>query len=221
MKKNIFISYSAKYKKNTEKQIKQVEKLIMAQMLKDLVFSTKLLTVHQAKSNKIKVQKIVKLLVLNLIRAIHNNSELIISLDNNTLRQNNINLRLFGAIVDKLEKMDYITIAKGFFIGSDKISKRSRITATDKLKTLIIQHTTEYTQVVTTKLAAAKKVAFNGVSKVKLTFKDINSNATWSCFRAVEYITTMIAEHGTQGIKNATFKLKLNGNKIAEIIKVN
>ena len=30
MKKNIFISYSAKYKKNTEKQIKQVEKLIMA-----------------------------------------------------------------------------------------------------------------------------------------------------------------------------------------------
>lgn len=214
MQKKIFISYSARYTKKTEKQIKQVEKILVAQMLKDAVFSAELLTTHQAKTNKIKVQKIVKLLVLNLIRAIHNNSELIISLDNNTLRQHNINLRLFSGVVNKLERMDYITIRRGFFLGSDKISKRSRVTAADKLKNLIIQHTTEYTVDGQAKLTNVKKAVINNVEKAKLTFTIINSELTISCFRDIAEAKQIVA---MAKAKNAFILSVNNKSKIVKI----
>ena len=215
MQKNIFMSYSARYKKSTEKKIKSVEKTVVDQMLKDAIFSAELLTKHQEKTNKIKTQKIVKLLILNLIRAIHNNTELIISLDNNTLRSHNINPRLFRLIMDKLDRMDYITIHKGFFHAEDQHGKRSRISA-KRIKDIIIRATTEYTEDVNTYLVSAKKVKVAETAKLKLTFKDVDSESTWSCFRDTAIIRQWLNDYGN-GLRIKKFKLKLNGAKIAEI----
>lgn len=216
MQKDIFLTFGARYKKSTEKKIKIVERYVVDQMLQDAVFSAELLTTHQAKSNKIKVQKIVKLLILNLIRAIHNESELIVTLDNNNLRNNNINPRLFRMIVDKLERMDYIEIHKGFFHSEDKNGKRTRITA-KILKDIIIKATTEYTEDVTAILVKATKTKVAEVEKVKLTFKDVDSESTWSCFRDTAIIRQWLNDYGKNGLRIKKFKLKLNGVKIAEI----
>lgn len=216
MQKNIYFSCNAKYKKSTEKKIKIVEKFIVEQMLKDAVFSAELLTSHQSKTNKIKTKKIIKLLILNLIRAIHNNTELIVSLDNNTIRSYNINPRLFRLILDKLARMDYITIHKGFFHAEDKKGKRSRISA-NRIKDIIIKATTEYTEDVTVHLDSAKKVKVAENEKVKLTFKAVDSDTTWSCFRDITIINEWLSEYSVDELKNKKIKLKLNGSKIVNI----
>lgn len=218
MKKNIFISFSARYKKSTEKKIKLVEKNVMNEMLKDAVFSVELLTTHQAKTNKIKSQKIIKLLILNLIRSIHNDSDLIITLDNNTLRSHNINPRLFRLIIDKLERMDYIEISRGYFHSEEQSGKRSRISAKNALKNLIIKATTEYTEEATATLIGAKKFKVKDQIKVKLTFQAVDSDKTWSCFRDVEYIQELLEKYGKDGLKNEKFKLQLDSTRIVNII---
>lgn len=217
MQKNIYISYSARYKKSTEKKIKIVERYVIDQMLQDAIFSAELLTKHQEKTNKIKTQKIVKLLILNLIRAIHNNTELIISLDNNTLRSHNINPRLFRLIIDKLDRMDYIEISRGYFHSEEQSGKRSRISAKNAIKNLIIKATTEYTEVVNTYLESAKKVKVAETEKVKLTFKAVDSDITWSCFRDITIIKEWLSEYSIEELKSKKIKLKLNGSKIINI----
>ena len=182
MQKNIFMSYSARYKKSTEKQIKLIEKFVLSQIIKDADYAKKLLTTHQFNSNKNKAKKIIKLLILNLIRAVNNNSELIVSMDKNTLREHDINLRLYSGIIEKLYRMDLINIRKGFFIGADNLSKRTRISATETLKNIIIKYCVEYTE--------QYKVKLNGITehgdKVKLIFKDVQSDKTFAKFFHIE-----------------------------------
>ena len=216
MKKNIYFTCNARYKKSTEKKIKIVEKFIIDQMLKDAVFSAELLTQHQAKTNKIKTKKIVKLLILNLIRAIHNNTELIISLDNNTIRSYNINPRLFRLILDKLDRMDFIIINKGFFHSESKNGKRSRISA-NRIKDIIIKATTQYTEDVTVHLDSAKKAKVGETEKLKLTFKAVDNDTTYSCFRDIAVINEWLTKYSVEELKNKKIKLKLNGAKIVNI----
>lgn len=206
--KNIYISYSARYSRTTQKQIKILEKIVIDTILKDAEFAKKLLTEHQAKTNKVKVAKIVKLLILNLIRAIHNNAELIISMDNNTLREHGINYRLFSGIIDKLYNMDYIEIRKGYFHSADNSGKRTRITAKNILKDMIIRVTTEYTEQVTATLA---DVVEHG-EKVKLIFTDDDNNK-YAKFTSVEDPIFYNL------IDNKRVKLLIDNNKRIKAIK--
>lgn len=217
MKKNIYITYNARYKKSTEKKIKQIEKAILNMMLQDVIFCSKVLTERQKKSNIAKCKKIIKLLILNLIRAIHNDSDLILSLDKNILSKNNVSLKLFVGIIEKLEKMNLIQIKKGFFISDNNNGKRTRLKAKETLKDIIIKATTEYTEDVTVHLDSAKKVKVGEIEKVKLTFKSVDSESTWSCFRGVTIIREWLSVYTIEELKNKKIKLKLNGSKIANI----
>lgn len=213
----IFISYTARYAKKTEKQIKAVEKFVFSKIVEDKKYAEQLLTIHQAKTNKVKVKKIIKIIILNLIRAIHNDSELTISLDNNVLRQNGLNLRLFSSVINKLFAMDFIQIKKGYFYNSQKHGKRSRITASGTLKNQIIKATTEYTEDVSAYLVGKKRVKVAETEKIKLTFKAVDSDTTWSCFRDIVIVKKWLAEYGIDGIRNKKIKLKLNGSRIIKI----
>lgn len=194
MKKNIFISYSARYSKTTEKQIKQLEKQILQKMLQDSRFVADVLTEHYYNSNLLKCKKILKLLVLNLIRAINNESNLIISLDKNTLSKNKVSLKLYSGILDKLYRMDLVEIHKGFFIGAENMGKRTRIEPKDRLKTLIIQHTVEYTE----QIKATFHDTVEYADKVKVIFKAANSNKTYAKFFGInDAIFTVLLEQDT------------------------
>lgn len=217
MKKNIYITYNARYKKSTEKKIKQIEKAILNMMLQDVIFCSKVLTERQKKSNTAKCKKIIKLLILNLIRAIHNDSDLILSLDKNILSKNSVSLKLFSGIIQKLEQMNLIEIKKGFFISDNNNGKRTRLMAKETLKDIIIKATTEYTEDVTVHLDSAKKVKIGENEKVKLTFKAVDSESTWSCFRDVTIIREWLSEYTIEELKNKKIKLKLNGAKIVNI----
>lgn len=218
MKKNIFISFSVRYKKSTEKRIKSVEKFVLKEIVKDGDFCKKVLTERQSKSNLVKAKKIIKLLILNLIRSIHNDSDLIISLDKNILSKAGVSLKLFVGVIEKLERMDYIEIRRGYFHSEEQSGKRSRISAKNAIKNLIIKATTEYTEEVTTTLITAKKVKIKDQIKVKLTFKAVDSDKTWSCFRDVEYIKELLEKYGKDGLKNTKFKLQLDSTRIVNII---
>lgn len=209
----IFISYTARYAKKTEKQIKAVEKFVFSKIVEDKKYAEQLLTIHQAKTNKVKVKKIIKIIILNLIRAIHNDSELTISLDNNVLRQNGLNLRLFSSVINKLFAMDFIQIKKGYFYNSQKHGKRSRITASGTLKNSIIKATTEYIQEI--------EATFNDwqdyekIDKVKLIFIDAK-NQRYAVFKKTDDpIFELILQ---KQIKKEKFKLKINSkNRIVDI----
>lgn len=210
------MSFSAKYTKKTGNKIKLVQKQILDQILADQLFDVELLTIHQRNTNLKKAKKIIKLLILNLVRSIHNESQLIVSMDNNLLQKQNINRRMYKLIIDKLQRMDYITISKGYFNSEDGKGKRTRITA-NKIKDLIIKATTEYTEDVSVYLVSAKRVKVAETAKAKLTFKAVDSDTTWSCFRDTATIQKWLAEYGIKELKNKKIKLKLNGSRIINI----
>ena len=157
-------------------------------MLQDSRFVADVLTEHYYNSNLLKCKKILKLLVLNLIRAINNESNLIISLDKNTLSKNKVSLKLYSGILDKLYRMDLVEIHKGFFIGAENMGKRTRIEPKDRLKTLIIQHTVEYTE----QIKATFHDTVEYTDKVKVIFKALNSNKTYAKFFGVHDAIFMV-----------------------------
>ncbi|MBE6367460.1 MAG: hypothetical protein E7052_06055 [Lentisphaerae bacterium] len=84
--------------------------------------------------------------------------------------------------------MDLVKIHKGFFIGAENMGKRTRIEPKDRLKTLIIQHTVEYTE----QIKATFHDTVEYTDKVKVIFKAANSNKTYAKFFGVHDAIFMV-----------------------------
>ena len=178
--KHIYISYKTQYEAKTKQKVQTIEKHLLDSMLNDTAFSYNVITEHYRKQNALKVRKIIKLLLLNLIRSITNESGLIISLDKCILSKNKVPYRLFIGVINKLDSMGLIIITKGYFLAEQNKGKRTSIIATEQLKNIIIKHVVSYTEQVQAELIGVKQFAEQG--KVKLTFKSISDDRIYAKF---------------------------------------
>lgn len=196
-----YISYTAKYSKETAHKIKAVEKYIFNLMLQDDWFNSAIITNSKYRvTNLQKSKKIIKLLIINLIRANNHGKPLKISLDKNVLSRNNISLRLFAGIIQKLQRMDYIEIIKGYFFGKRK--SRTQIKLKGRLKDLMLKFLIVYTEEIKAKFADVTEI--NG--KVKVTFETGRGRiAFFPSDNAIEKIFSAVNENS-----DYIFTLKIN-----------
>lgn len=213
MKKNnseCFISYTAKYSRDTAKKIKAVEKYIFIQMLKDDWFNSVIITKSKYRITNIqKSKKIIKLLIINLIRANNHGKALKISLDKNVLSKHSVSLRLFAGIIQKLQRMDYIEIVKGYFFGKRK--SRTSIKLKEKFKDLLLKYMIVYTEQIKAKFADV--VQING--KVKVILK--TGNRKISFFPSDDSIDKIFSQVN----KNSDYIFTLKINNRGKITAIN
>lgn len=204
-KNDCLFSYDVKYKKHTEKQMKELEKQIYNLLIQDTDFNSKIVTESNYRiTNRIKVKKTLKILVLNVIRAINFKKPLVISFDNNILVKKGIYRNIYKGIITTLNKIGLINIIKGNYKG--KI--RTRLEATEQLKNMIIRYTVEYTEEIKARYVDTKE--YPNSEKIKITFEseDKNQYSRFFLIDQSDFIFNRLLEN-----ENAVFKLKINNRK--------
>lgn len=204
-KTDCFLSYEVRYTSKTEKQMKELEKQIYLELLKDKNFDSKVLTDSKYRNiNRMKVKKTLKILILNLIRALNHNKPLIITLNNSVLSKQGISRNVFKGLIESLNSLEFIEVIKG-----NNIAKlRTLIKATDKLKNLIIKHTVEYTEEIKAKYIDTTE--YPNTDKIKITFESLDGNryAKFIQINQTDYIFSKLLED-----ENTVFYLKINNRK--------
>lgn len=131
--KKMYISYKITYaddltKKNVNKLLRRFE----IESLKDVDFIKKTISARSRVKNIAIIRKSFRLIINNLILSIKLNQPLIISLDDNVLRDNGLNHKIFSAVVEQIEKFGLIDVYKG------KAKHRTEIKANESFKDFII-----------------------------------------------------------------------------------
>lgn len=129
----MYISYKIAYadeltKKNVNKLLRRFE----IESFKDDDFVKNTISARSRSKNITLIRKSFRLIINNLIMSIKLNQNLVISLDDNILRQNGLNYKIFNAVVEQIAKFGLIDIIKG------KAKQRTEIKANESFKDYII-----------------------------------------------------------------------------------
>lgn len=129
--KKYFFSFNVCYDQNSKKNIQKLQKQIIKLMQADQQFSKLVITGHNKKQNIVKINKISKLIILNLICSYRYKQGIITSLDNNTLYKR-INPKKFREVLDFFAKHDLVKVKKGQFNIQNNKHKRTYIVPTSR-----------------------------------------------------------------------------------------
>lgn len=137
----MYVSYKIAYaneltKKNVNKLLRRFE----IQSFNDSEFVKKTISARNRTKNIAVIRKSFRTIINNLILALKLNQTLIVSLDDNILRQNSLNHKIYSAVIEQLEAFGLIAVVKG------KAKHRTEIKATDSLKNYIIGTIFQYAE---------------------------------------------------------------------------
>lgn len=143
LQNQLLFRYNVRYIESTRNVQKKLEKNFLIKLKNDELKS--LIETKKKRINQLNCKKISALLISNFISAIKHNKQIIISLDDHVLTDKNISCKFYKAIINRLQQADLVEIHKGFYNNSMldyqhpyRISKRTRLVVTDKLKNYIV-----------------------------------------------------------------------------------
>lgn len=129
----MYISYKITYADDlTKKNINKLLRRFEIESFKDVDFIKKTISARSRVKNIAIIRKSFRLIINNLIMSIKLNQNLVISLDDNVLRDNGLNHKIFSAVVEQIAKFGLIDVVKG------KAKQRTEIKANESFKDFII-----------------------------------------------------------------------------------
>ena len=128
--KDYFISYKIKHNSKTRKEVVRLEKELIKKILDDKLFVESICTAKRQIDNKPKLQRVVKILLLNLIFSAQIKKGVIISQNKNILAENGLSYKIFKFVIEWLQQNKYILVTSGSFDFRHIESKRTIIKPT-------------------------------------------------------------------------------------------
>lgn len=129
----MYISYKIAYADElTKKNVNKLLRRFQIESFKDDDFVKNTISARSRSKNITLIRKSFRLIINNLIMSTKLNQNLVISLDDNILRRNGLNYKIFNAVVEQIAKFGLIDVIKG------KAKQRTEIKANESFKDYII-----------------------------------------------------------------------------------